>query len=719
MGFFQNVKDKLTEGVDKYISKDIQDIPPEIGSFNPPEPGQESPQNEESEKFEEFEEQEEKEIKKKTKNHEKAFPKNILKKINKPVEFQTYSEEARNKVVYDELLLKIEKINAVLDSFEAFKKFNSERIGQVSEQIGELRSNIINVERDVKGTETKATLASDLVKEVQPEKLMTNLQKEDAKLEVLKARIEGLEGYNKSLLSELKEIKSKMSVFRGSEEILKLQDSVKRDLVDIQKVKTIVEGHADKVEEIFINIKNDVTSFEKLNLIIKDLSGSFKDVKKNIEELKIKSEIYAPKDELTKLKDSVSSQILTFDKYLSGIKNEIGDLNKIDSLAVKLTSIIKTNSDELNNLKEKLTSKTIEYDTLIKKISQNEIKIDNLLNIADLLSTKVKTIEDEKTTEITNLTNSFNDFKSSLDDLKEKSEHYMSKEQFEELNEPISKLNDANETKLINAENSLEELKNSLQELKQNYSTKDELTKINEEQNTKLNEFTVKLTNLLNISDLLSNKAKYLEDKRNEDQVNLTNSLTDLKNNFEELKIKSEIYANKEELNKLKDDQNLKSSEIENNLNSIRRHLKELRIKSENYALKDEIKTLKEAFSSSILESEYYVSKLKGKIEELNKLHDSLSTQSFKKEKEEMTKKLNANTMKLNHLISVVDKLSNKVKPRNPEDKNVIMLSNYIKSAVDQGFSLNEIKSKALQSHWPVEIFLKAEELYESNAENE
>ena len=418
MGLIKNLKDKLTKKVDNFLAKKVEGVPPEIGTLSQEENEDETPKEGKSEDFdsglnkefkkekkknlledeeepeedeedqEDEEQQQEKLQKKKQKINSKSnltdrpigeqfdeelrkvskkSPKNKDASLRKkPSEINVSDNAAeeeikalakKSRVVFDELLIKIEKINAVLESFEAFKKFNSERISQVSEQIGELRSNIMNNERDIKTIEVSSTRAVDLVKEVQPEKLMTDIQRQIVRIDTLKTRLDGFEGYYKVLLDEIKNIKSKLTVFRGTEQILDLQESIKRDIVDVQKIKTIVEGHADKVEEIFINIKSDVASFEKLNILIKDLTDSFKGIKRDLDELRIKSETLAEKNELANLKTTVSSQLLEFDKSLSEFKNEIGDLNKIDYLAVKLASKIKKNAEDISDLSQRLTKR--------------------------------------------------------------------------------------------------------------------------------------------------------------------------------------------------------------------------------------------------------------------------------------------------------------------------------------------------------------------------
>jgi len=151
-----------------------------------------------------------------------------------------------------------------------------------------------------------------------------------------------------------------------------------------------------------MEIKSDVSSFNKLDLIIKDLAGSFRDIKKNMEELKVKSETFIVKDELTRVKETINSEILEFDKYLSSVKDRINDLKKADILGGHLIKLIKQNSDDITDLNQKLTLKetfskgTLNESFILDKINENSVKLHHILEIVDTLSDKVKDINRNK-----------------------------------------------------------------------------------------------------------------------------------------------------------------------------------------------------------------------------------------------------------------------------------------------------------------------------------
>ncbi len=120
-------------------------------------------------------------------------------------------------------------MSASVDAFGEIRKSFSERFNRTSEQIGELRAMILDRDKSVQEIEIKAIKAHDLVDAVQPEKMMTEIQKQEAKIEALKANLEGNEAIMSRIMEELKDIKKKVEFFRGVEEIVKLSEETKAD----------------------------------------------------------------------------------------------------------------------------------------------------------------------------------------------------------------------------------------------------------------------------------------------------------------------------------------------------------------------------------------------------------------------------------------------------------------------------------------------------------
>ena len=193
------------------------------------------------------------------------------------------------------------RIKAQVDSFSELRKVFGERFSRTNEMIGELRGMIIETNKDLQQIQLKSAKAVDLVEAVQPDKLMTDMRKQDVKTEVLKANIESNEARMDTILKELKDIRGQLNSFRGIEEIVKLSEEVKDELIKIRKVKSTAERHSDKIESIFIDFQKRVRELTELEGKVNDNLSNIEKVMKDFDSMKVKIIEKADKKEVEKL----------------------------------------------------------------------------------------------------------------------------------------------------------------------------------------------------------------------------------------------------------------------------------------------------------------------------------------------------------------------------------------------------------------------------------
>lgn len=179
------------------------------------------------------------------------------------------------------------RIKAKLESYDEIRKSNSERFARISEQIGELRGMILDTNRSVSTIEIKTTKTNDLVEAVQPDKLMIEVRKVDGKVEAVRANIESNEAMMKQVMSELKELRNRIAFFRGLEQVVKLSDEIKKDLSEIQKMKALIERHADKSETIFSEMQGRFSDMDRFTGRLKDIESGIKGLTDSTDTMKV------------------------------------------------------------------------------------------------------------------------------------------------------------------------------------------------------------------------------------------------------------------------------------------------------------------------------------------------------------------------------------------------------------------------------------------------
>ena len=240
--------------------------------------------------------------------------------------------------------MEITKIKAQLESYGEVRKANSERFSRLSEQLGELRGMILDTNKTLSKIEVSATKAIDLVESVQPEKLMVEIRKQEGKAEALKANIEGNETMMRDIMEELKKMRQQMNFYKGIEQVTKLNDEVKGEILEIKKVEATIERHADKAETIFIDLEKKFSEFEKFQHIIDDVDKNFHVIQGDFDKMKFQLSNKAEKKEFGSLMDKFTE----FEKHTGNILQLLDERSKHMKLELR---------DAIKGMKEQLRSK--------------------------------------------------------------------------------------------------------------------------------------------------------------------------------------------------------------------------------------------------------------------------------------------------------------------------------------------------------------------------
>jgi chromosome segregation ATPase len=199
------------------------------------------------------------------------------------------------------LKTEIEKLKAGSEAFKEVRNSFSERFTQTSEQIGELRSMILEQSRALQEVELKAVKSADMVASVQPEKLMTDGQKQEVKIEAIKANLEGNESVMSRIMEEISETRKKVEFFRGVEEIIKLSEEVKSELIEIKKVEGLINIQTDKVQSIYSEMRTRIQDLDAFKAETQDSKASIEQNTKDVEFVRNKISNLVEKTELDKL----------------------------------------------------------------------------------------------------------------------------------------------------------------------------------------------------------------------------------------------------------------------------------------------------------------------------------------------------------------------------------------------------------------------------------
>ena len=310
----------------------------------------------------------------------------IVTEISQPSPQYNHSSASENRV--DRLEIDIERVKALLSTFSEYRKVNDERLTRINESMGGLRTSIIEREKQIKDLEIAALKSSDLVKEVQPEKLLSEVKKTEGKTEILQGKLESYDSLISNIIEEIKTIRRTTLEFEALGNIEEARKELSSELAEIKKREISIEIESSKVTKIFQEIQKRYEHQQELNSLVNQSIETDNELKKQINGINIKLSTLLDKEELTKLKSEIKELLSE-----TGFK-PAGFLTKTFNKARSINPPIPINKNESHNFSQQETEtisqseiSRFQYDNI--KSSLRELE-ENLLSKVNEESIKTK-----------------------------------------------------------------------------------------------------------------------------------------------------------------------------------------------------------------------------------------------------------------------------------------------------------------------------------------
>jgi hypothetical protein len=283
--------------------------------------------------------------------------------------------------------IQLEKINAKIELLDSWIKGSQEKFSAINEKIGEIRSSLMKNEKEVSKAILISSKASELVKEVEPEKLASHYFKLNARIEALSEKIISMIEYSTMLTNEIKELKRKSDLFVGTESLLNLNEETKKNLLDIQKINSKVKLNADKTEQYFIEIKGFLSENQRIEQKVNLIDSTVASIKREMQRLNLDLSNVIMKKEFESFSKAINNKFSNSEFFMR-------DLSKIDEEYARLGKIIETtlgisqkNKRDIENISVLLGREEGE------KSNKYAEQLSHLLNIIDKLSEDIENMK--------------------------------------------------------------------------------------------------------------------------------------------------------------------------------------------------------------------------------------------------------------------------------------------------------------------------------------
>lgn len=222
---------------------------------------------------------------------------------------------------HNRLRAEVDRLAAQMEVVTQEREKSNERFQRLAEEIGGMRSMIVEGQQQSKSLEAAARKATELVGEVHPETVMAELRKEDAKVDALRAKIESGEAVSANLVNQLKDIRRTVEVFKGVDSLIKLSNEVKEELRNIQRERAIIEKHSNSVEDIFVEVQKKFAKFEKLSKEVEELSGAFREILGEFSKMKVRFGDFLSRKDISEIEKGITAKVVAIDR----LAHEMGE----------------------------------------------------------------------------------------------------------------------------------------------------------------------------------------------------------------------------------------------------------------------------------------------------------------------------------------------------------------------------------------------------------
>jgi chromosome segregation ATPase len=323
------------------------------------------------------------------------FKRQIISAMNKITNNIIELKQKREK--HEEMLTEIEKLKGKLEIVNDFKTQLSDTTKTFSEEIGELRTMILDREKSFSKIELGFEKINEIVKEIEPGAISKELEKKEAKITELESRIDKLEGFYNEMTKKTEELREFLSKIKSFENLVELSKKIKKSLADIEDSKNYVDRVSGKIEAIFEDVNEKVLDLDEKTRKMKKIEELVKEMVPTVDKMQIALENKADKKDVDSIKnigvtgvlknkiESMENEIKEIKKlrtYLEDIKNikekieflTPAEAKKRDEIKAQITSL----EDEIEKMGEAFENKEVSEEDFEKYVKEREEKIREL-----------------------------------------------------------------------------------------------------------------------------------------------------------------------------------------------------------------------------------------------------------------------------------------------------------------------------------------------------
>jgi len=289
----------------------------------------------------------------------KEIPRREIQEVKSQALEQVELPKEEGEFRMHDLILKVEKLDGKLDIIDRFRNDMNERVTQLAEEIGELRTMMMERDRAFDKISTNFEKVEDVVQAVEPMTIRNEFER--IKVEILKndARFEKLDSLVKALSEENKKFREMIEKIKSFENLVDISYEMDRKLSKIKEVKDYADKTAAKVESIFSELNEKVSELEGEREKIKKLDELTIEMAKMLDEISVKLSKFTEKKDLDEFRKNIEEDMKKIKaqpqtKTNMTIPKGQVDVSELTSQIARLNSVVESHSNVVSNINKRL-----------------------------------------------------------------------------------------------------------------------------------------------------------------------------------------------------------------------------------------------------------------------------------------------------------------------------------------------------------------------------
>jgi hypothetical protein len=209
----------------------------------------------------------------------------------------------------DKLEVQLEKVHAYLDSMKDERSTGKENVQRLTEEVGEIRSNLSGLDRRFSESEIKLTEISESLGDMRPQRFLKIMGEEDAAIKLHEARLDKLDDLTSVMLKKLGQIEEVLKRLGSLEKIVNFSREAAKRLLEIENREKRITRIADKIDGIFMELNKRLEEFALYKAKQDTLDELSQEMMKSLDDMNTKIQKYAEKSELDEIKSALETEL--------------------------------------------------------------------------------------------------------------------------------------------------------------------------------------------------------------------------------------------------------------------------------------------------------------------------------------------------------------------------------------------------------------------------